>query len=245
MGPVGGQKRDERSPAPIALWAEACAQNFRFGFRTLRKSPVFAVAAVLTLALGIGATIAIFSVADAVLLRPLPYKNPGRLVTALRDMPQRNVRDFPFSNADFFDLQAGTKSMFEDLAAIDVTPGRVVLKKEDGTLEQVRYAAATANLPRLLGARIVLGRNFEDADGQPQPPAPPPGSAEAATPPQRLPLMALLSYEYWQRRYGGSPSVLNHEISGTGARIVGILDRGFELLLPPRLGLERQPDILF
>ena len=83
-------------------------RDFILAARTLRKSPVFAVTAALTIALGIGASAAIFSVTNAVLLRPLPYHDPGRLVFALSDMRKRSVKDFPFSNADFMDLRDGT-----------------------------------------------------------------------------------------------------------------------------------------
>ncbi len=81
--------------------------DFKYATRTLAKSPVFAATAIVTIALGIGASTAIFSVANAVLLRPLPYKNPERLFFAISDMRKRNVKDFPLSEADFIDLRTG------------------------------------------------------------------------------------------------------------------------------------------
>src|ERR1700735_1370915 len=78
-------------------------RDLAFAGRTLRKSPVFALTAILTIALGVGASTAIFSVTNAVLLRPLPYQDPARLVIATSDMRNRNVREFPFSNAAFID----------------------------------------------------------------------------------------------------------------------------------------------
>src|ERR1035438_7064933 len=80
-------------------------RDLAYALRTLRGSPIFAVTAILTIALGIGAATSIFGVTHAVLLRPLPYKSPDRLVFALSDMRRRNVKDFPFSNADFLDLR--------------------------------------------------------------------------------------------------------------------------------------------
>ncbi|MGB9466594.1 MAG: ABC transporter permease, partial [Candidatus Acidiferrum sp.] len=143
-------------------------RDLAFAGRTLRKSPVFALTAALTIALGVGASTAIFSVTNAVLLRPLPYKDPDRLVILSCDMRTRNVRDIQYSNEDFIDLRDGTKNALQDLAG--VFTGRIVLPRADGTPEQVRYAFATTNLFRVLGAKIAYGRDFTDADGLPQPP---------------------------------------------------------------------------
>ena len=129
-----------------------------YAARSLSKSPVFVTTAVLTIALGIGASTAIFSVTNAVLLRPLPYKNPDRLVIACGDMRKRNVKDFPFSNAEYFDLRDAAKTTFEDFGA--VLTGRGPVLREDGTPEQVRFAFVTTNFFRLMGAKIQFGRDF-------------------------------------------------------------------------------------
>ena len=91
-------------------------KDLLYAARSLAKSPVFLVTAVLTIALGIGASTAIFSVTNAVLLRPLPYKDPERLIIACGDMRKRNVKDFPFSNAEYFDLREAAKNSFEDFS---------------------------------------------------------------------------------------------------------------------------------
>src|ERR1039458_2473780 len=190
-------------------------QDLAYAFRTLRKAPAFVAAAAVTLALGIGASTAIFSVTNAVLLRPLPYRNPDRLVLAFWEMPQRNTRTFLYSNADFFDLRAGSGAIFEDIGG--VASFRAFVPTEDGGTEQIGKALVTTNFFRLMGAKIAMGRDFTEADAVPQPAQPdvliPPGSA------------AILSYEYWQRRYGGSAAVLGHEMAGAGQRprIVGVL----------------------
>src|SRR2546429_9201934 len=110
-----------------------------YAFRTLRKNPIFTFAAVVTIALGIGASTAIFSVTRGVLLRPLPYKDPDRLVLACSDMRRRNVKDFPLSNADFLDLRNGARTTFEDFAA--VTTFLLSLLGIDCMPEHVRGAA--------------------------------------------------------------------------------------------------------
>ena len=146
-------------------------QNLKIAVRVLLRSPLFTLAAIVTIALGLGASTAIFSVTDAVLLQPLPYSDPDRLVTAGMELRQRHVRDLPFSNADFIDLREGTKDSFEDMEGVFTT--RIVIDREDGTPEQVRLAVATTNFFRVMGARIIFGRDFNDQDGIPQPVQPP------------------------------------------------------------------------
>src|SRR5215207_4693625 len=154
--------------------------DFSYAFRTLRKSPVFTITVVITIALAIGASTAIFSVTNGVLLRQLPYKDPERLVLARGDLQKRNVKDFPLSNADFLDLRNGAKNNFEDFAAVNTF--RATLPGLDGTPERVRMAAVSTNFFQMMGGSIIAGRDFQDTDGTPQPapPAAPAGNAPAA-----------------------------------------------------------------
>jgi predicted permease len=212
--------------------------------RVLRKSPVFAFTAVLTIAFGIGASTAIFSVTNAVLLRPLPYHHPDRLVVACTDMRKRNVRDFPFSNANFIDLREGTKSVFEDIAGVFTFP--LTLQREDGTAEETNASVVTINTFRVLGGSIAYGRDFNDDDAVPNVPAPP--GAQQGPPPTRLPIHAILSYEYFERRYGGDPSVLRGSLQIAGAQsprliIVGVLKPHFHLYFPPDSQVISAPDV--
>ncbi len=221
-------------------------QDLRYGARTLLKTPNFALIAVMTLGLGIGANTAIFSVANAVLLRPLPYENPDRLVLAGVELRKRDVKDGVFSNANFFDFRNGAKSMFEDFAT--VFTGRATQPKEDGELEQIRFGSVTPNFFRLLGAKIAAGRDFAESDGEPQPPQSQAGAVPGAQAQTPLPTYVILSYQYWQQRYGGSTAILGQRLLSGGSGgplVVGVLAPGFELLFPPRLNEERLPDIWF
>ncbi|HEU0186041.1 MAG TPA: ABC transporter permease [Blastocatellia bacterium] len=214
-------------------------QDLRYGARMLLKSPTFTLIAVITLALGIGANTAVFSVANAVLLRPLPYQNPGRLVLVASEMRRRNITEYPLSNTDVIDLRNGAKATFEDIAAVYTL--RRVMPREDGAPDQVRIAMVTPNFFRLLGAKIVAGRDFTEADGQPPQTSNAPGA-------QAPPTIAILSYEYWQKRYGGNTSVIGQAMLGGGndrPQIVGVLAPGFDVLLPPRLNVERLPDVWY
>lgn len=201
------------------------AKQAMHAIRALRRSPVFALTTIVTISLGIGASTAIFSVVDAVLLQALPYRDPDRLVFAYGEMRKRDVTDLPLSSADFLDLRSGAQARFEDFAGVQT--GRALILEEDGTPAQVRFASITPNFFRLLGARIALGRDFVEVDGE---------------------TVAILSYEYWHRRYGGRPDIVGRGLVNRGhggTQVVGVLAPGFELLFPPRLNVERSPDVWF
>ncbi|HEX3253090.1 MAG TPA: ABC transporter permease [Pyrinomonadaceae bacterium] len=222
--------------------------DFFYAFRTLRKSPIFTITVVVTIALAIGASTAIFSVTNGVLLRKLPYKDPERLVIAATDLQARNVKDFPLSNVDFLDLRNGAKNNFEDFAAVNT--GRITLPALDGTPERVRIAGVSTNFFQMMGGSIVAGRDFQDSDGAPQPapPAAPPGNAPAANQQPQLPTMAILSNDYFQQRFGGDRSMIGKPLPVSAAFgpppiIVGVLAPGFELLFPPQANVEQFPSI--
>lgn len=224
---------------------ESVLKDVLFAFRSLKRQPAFAITAVLTIALGIGATSAIFSVVNAVLLRPLPYSDADRLGTVWSDLRARNVVDFPLPPGDYFDLRKDT-TLFDGFAAI--TSFRPTIGGDErGDAEQVNGGAVTTNFFQLLGQRVQLGRDFIEDDGTPPPPPPGPADAiQVAPPPPPLPQSAIISHELWQRRYGGDPSVVGKTIEfGNGrAQIVGVLTPGFEILFPPGTNVDPRPQIL-
>ncbi len=226
--------------------------DLRFAFRSLRKSPAFALTAVATIALGIGASTAIFSVVNAVLLRPLPYSDQARLVTIWGDLTARNVTDFPMPPGDLYDLrQQGT--LFEQTAAI--VTFRQPIRGDDGESELIAAAGITTNFFQTLGARVVQGRDFQESDGtpQPQPPQAPPaapaapggGFVAAAPRPPPLPTYAVLSHGFWQRRFGGDPAIVGKRIQlgNQSAEVIGVLEPNFEVLFPAAVSVERRPDV--
>ena len=225
---------------------DSLRKDLAYALRALRNSPTFALTAILTLALGIGVSTAIFSVANAVLLRPLPYADADRLVLAWGDMRARDVTDFPFPPGDYQDLK-NEATLFEGFAAL--SPGQVPLGADDGgEPERISATGVTPNLLTLLGARIAVGRNFVPEDAQPQQPPPQAGGAgggPAANAPPPLPTVVILNHDFWQRRYGGDPSVVGRMLDvGNGrAQVVGVLAPGFEILFPPGTGVDAVPDM--
>jgi predicted permease len=223
------------------------AKDFWYALRSLRRSPAFTLTAMLTLALGIGASTAIFSVANAVLLRPLPYAQADRLMLVWGELRARNVTDFAFSPGDFQDLkQQGT--LFQDFAA--VASFRAPLAGDGDDPELVRVTGVTTNLLPILGARVALGRGFVSEDAVPQPQAAQAAGAGAAQPQQpnapQLPAIVLLEHGFWQRRYGGDPGIVGRtiDLGQNRAQVVGVLAPGFELLWPPGTNVDAVPDMV-
>jgi putative ABC transport system permease protein len=217
---------------------DTLVKDLVYAARGLRKNLGFATVAIITIALGIGACTAIFSVVNAVLLRPLPYADAQRLVLIWGELRTRNVRDWPFSPPDLRDLQQQSADVFDEIAGM-IPAGRVPLAAPGGEPEQIRVGGATPNLFRVLGARILVGRDFVLDDGTPVPQLP--NQAGPAGPP----VSAILSHAFWLRRFGGDQSIVGKDVElGNGhARIVGVLAPGFELLLPPRVNIESAPDM--
>lgn len=217
-----------------------------FAIRTLVKSPVFSITALVTIALGIGATTAIFSVVNTVLLQPLPYGNRDRLAFVTGDLSARNVRDFPMAPADFADLRTMVKS-FDEVAGL--VTGNQPMFDDRGEARMLRVGFVTPNIFRTLGARVVLGRDFVDEDGAPI--GPPPGQGGPGAQQQPLgpppPQTAILTHEFWQERFGGDSGMVGRTFpigGGNGsAEVVGILEPSTELLWFEGSNIERRPEL--
>ncbi len=194
----------ERRGLPVV---EATLQDLRYGVRWLVKHPSFTVVAVLTLALGIGANITIFSVVNAVLLRPLPYPDADRLVFLWSEAPAQNIRERASAYANVADWREQNKS-FEDIAAFDPT---VVTLTGAAEPEQVMSVRTSANLFPLLGVAPMLGRTFT-ADEE-----------------QQQVRVVVLSHGLWQRRFGASPNILGQtlEIDGMSSQVIGVMPEHF------------------
>lgn len=193
--------------------------NLRYSYHIFRRSPVFACLAVLILALGIAANTAMFSLVDTILLRPLPYRDPSRLVMLWQSLAARSLPQFPVSQADFADLSKQSKS-FEGLAAFHLDKEEYGLTG-GGDPEQVRGMAVTANLFPLLGVQPALGRGFLPDEAQ-----------------QANARKVILGYGLWQRRFGGDPAVIGSAITldRQAYTVVGVMPRGFSFPPPMHFG---------
>lgn len=195
---------------------ERCAQDVRFAMRMLRKSPAFTAVAVITLAIAIGATTAIFSVVDGVLLQPLPYPRADRIAFVWNHFSPQNMEHGPLSMADFLDWRAQNRA-FEEPAAV-----RSVLFNLTGLTppEQVPGSQVTANFFATMGVEPLLGRAFS------------PGDDAVASP-----SLAVISEDLWRRRFAASTAVIGQplRIADTQAIIVGVMPRAFQF---PRAGID-------
>jgi putative ABC transport system permease protein len=189
---------------------EVLWQDLRFGWRMLRRSPGFAIVAVLTLAIGIGANAAIFSVINSVILRPLPFPESQRIVWIWETDENRNVHRGTASQAEFLDWR-GRNHTFEELAAWRQL---FFTLTGNGEPEQNWGAQVSGNFFRLFRVKPVLGRDFLAEEEQP-------GHER----------VVMLSYALWQRRYGGDPSILDTSITldDKPYTIIGVLPREFSL----------------
>jgi putative ABC transport system permease protein len=219
-------------------------KDLTYAVRGLRKNLGFSTVAAVTIALGIGACTSIFSVVNAVLLRPLPYSDAQRLVTVWGELRNRNVHDWPFSPPDYRDLRQQSTELFEDMAGF-IPAGRAPISDTGAEAEQIRVGGATPNFFHVLGARVQLGRDFIDDDATPQAQPPNQGPPAPGAAPPRLPAIAIISHSLWMRRYGGDPNVIDKDVDlgGGRAHIVGVLAPDFEVLFPPRANVERLTDM--
>ena len=190
---------------------ETLFKDIRYAIRGLRKRPGFTFVAVITLALGIGANTAIFSVVNAVLLKPLAFKDPDRLVIVWEDAAFVGFPRNTPAPANYFDWKSQNRS-FEDMAATAPTSFNLT---GDGDPERVAAHQVSENFFPLLGVQPLLGRTFlqeEDREG---------GNK-----------VVLLSYQLWQTRYGGAADIVNRNIQMNGEKytIVGVMPAGFQFL---------------
>jgi putative ABC transport system permease protein len=191
------------------MWLEDLARDLRHAMRTLRRSPAFTTAAAATLALAIGANTAMFSVLNAVLLRPLPYRSPEQLAMLWTEDPTANLREGRSALWNVEQWQ-GQSQTFADIATFD-SVGTTLTGAEGA--EQIVGASISPNLLPLLGVRPVRGRSF---------------STEEAEQRQRL---VLISHRFWQARFGGSHDALGATLvlNGLPSQIIGILPANFQV----------------
>ncbi len=189
-----------------------------YALRTMRKSPAFAVAAVLTLALGVGGTTAMFTVIRAVLLKPLAYRDPDQLVRVSLDNARLNQRDVGFSRVLYEDMRATAQS-FTEFGAFFIGLENMALSGS-GEPEALNGARISANLLRVLGVKPILGRDFLPEEDMP-----------GGRP------VALISAELWRRRFNEDPQVAGKTmmLDATPYTVVGVLPPGFEF---PYVGVD-------
>lgn len=196
----------------MTRWLETAGQDLRYAIRGLRKAPGFTLVVVLTLAIGIGATTAVFSVINGILLRPLPYPDQDRLVSVSNVNLKEPKYSWPVSSTDVAHWRADNE-VFDSLEF--VSHADMVAMSSAGSGERVGVQHISARLLPLLGVKTYMGSIPTDDLSE-----------------QKGSFGVLISYEFWKRHFGGNPDVLGQKMfvdtwSGT---IVGVLEPGFDLL---------------
>jgi len=197
-------------------------QDLRYATRTLVKKPGFVLVAVVTLALGIGGSTAIFTVVNSALLRGLPYRSSNELYHLWERTPQKEFNRREFSYPDYQDYQQN--SVFTGLAGY--TGGGAILSGS-GEPESVPAARASANFFSVLGVDPIVGRTFQDGEDKPGGPK-----------------VTVLTYGLWQRKFGGDPNAVGKQltINGESYTVIGVLPQTFQFALRPAdLWLPYQP----
>jgi len=197
--------KEETRDARGVSWFENFVADLRYGARALFKRPGYALLAVLTLGLGIGANTAIFSVINGVLLKPLPYEHGDRLVVLQQSAPLSGRANTGVAIAEYFDYRERAKDVFDGLVEYHQMSFDLINR---GDPDRVNTGVVSANFFDLLGIKPVIGRTFiasDDVQG-----------AEA---------VLVLSYTYWQTRFGGDPNIVGQvfEMNDRPHRVIGVL----------------------
>jgi putative ABC transport system permease protein len=204
-----GRKRDREMR--ILQWLDELRTDVRFAFRQLRQAPVFALIAIITLALGIGANSAIFALVDATLLRPLPYGDPSRLV-AIYETTATNRRDY-VSPLNMLDWNSRSTTI-ERIAGYTPNVGGMVMAGADGNAETVSRQWVTSEIFDVLGVKPIAGRTFSQTDEK-----------------QRA-NVAVMSESFWRTRFNADPAIVGGvlRLDGMMFTIVGIVPKEFQLI---------------
>ncbi|MEO7361634.1 MAG: ABC transporter permease, partial [Gemmatimonadaceae bacterium] len=186
-------------------------RDLKLALRRLARTPMFSVATIMTLALGIGANVAVFSVIYGVMLKPLPYREPDQLVAVWQTAPGVNIKDLNASLADYVTYREHSQT-FADVALWDES-GAIV--SENGIAERVSSATITHRMLPLLGVQPLLGRGFVETDDAE-------GGAD----------VVMLGYGYWQQHFGGDRNIVGRRITmeGKPVEVIGVLPQSFWLM---------------
>ena len=210
LGGMDQVKENVRDVRP-GVFVDTLVQDIRYAFRALRRSRAFALVAILTLAVGVGANTAIFTVVDAVLLKPLPYPDPDRLL-ALWERSQADGPKTIVAPANFYDWREQSRS-FAKMAAIDPYPDFIL--DGSGGAQRLSGADVSAGFFSLLGTRMERGRDFLDEEDRP-------GNND----------VVILGYATWQHYFGGRADIVGQAVTLNGApyKVVGVLPRDFSFV---------------